>query len=186
MDEYNSNKEKLYLLNASKDNTWMEGSACGASMGGDIPGNHLLTYLEMSINSAESIDIIVSFLMESGVRLLLPALKSALDRGVNIRLLTGNYLGITQPSALTLLKYELDDRICIHLYREKNRSFHPKAYIFHYADDSEIYVVHPIYPAVLLREALNGTIDSPERRMNKIITGFIRSLRTFFAVVPLR
>ena len=140
MDEYNSNKEKLYLLNASKDNTWIEGSACGASMGGDIPGNHLLTYLEMSINSAESIDIIVSFLMESGVRLLLPALKSALDRGVKIRLLTGNYLGITQPSALTLLKYELDDRICIHLYREKNRSFHPKAYIFHYADDSEIYV----------------------------------------------
>lgn len=109
-------------------------------MGGDIPANHLLTYLEKSIKSADSIDIIVSFLMESGVRLLLPALKNALDRGAAIRLLTGNYLGITQPSALALLKYELEDRVCVHLYQEKNRSFHPKAYIFHYADNSEIYV----------------------------------------------
>lgn len=139
MDEYTPYKEKLYLINKS-DDTWIEGSECGVSMGGDAPGNYLLTYLEKSINLADSIDIIVSFLMESGVRLLLPALKAALDRGVKIRLLTGNYLGITQPSALTLLKYELDDRVCIHLYQEKNRSFHPKAYIFHYADDSEIYV----------------------------------------------
>ena len=79
--------------------------------------------------------------MESGVRLLLPALKNALDRGAAIRLLTGNYLGITQPSASFLgLQYELEDRVCVHLYQEKNRSFHPKAYIFHYADNSEIYV----------------------------------------------
>ncbi len=143
MDEYDSSKEKLYLISRSGNNLWTEGSeyrAGGASMGGDIPANHLLTYLEKSIKSADSIDIIVSFLMESGVRLLLPALKNALDRGVAIRLLTGNYLGITQPSALTLLKYELADRVCVHLYQEKNRSFHPKAYIFHYADGSEIYV----------------------------------------------
>lgn len=143
MDEHDSRKEKLYLIGRSGNNLWTEGSeykARGVSMGGDIPANHLLTYLEKSIKSADSIDIIVSFLMESGVRLLLPALKNALDRGAAIRLLTGNYLGITQPSALTLLKYELEDRVCVHLYQEKNRSFHPKAYIFHYADNSEIYV----------------------------------------------
>ncbi len=111
MDEHDSRKEKLYLIGRSSNNLWTEGSEYkgrGASMGGDIPANHLLTYLEKSIKSADSIDIIVSFLMESGVRLLLPALKNALDRGAAIRLLTGNYLGITQPSALTLLKYELE------------------------------------------------------------------------------
>lgn len=143
MDEYDSCKDKLYLISRSDNNLWTEGSENKprrASMGGDIPANHLLTYLKKNIKSADSIDIIVSFLMESGVRLLLPALKNALDRGAAIRLLTGNYLGITQPSALTLLKYELEDRVCVHLYQEKNRSFHPKAYIFHYADDSEIYV----------------------------------------------
>ena len=84
MDEHDSRKEKLYLIGRSGNNLWTEGSeykARGASMGGDIPVNHLLTYLEKSIKSADSIDIIVSFLMESGVRLLLPALKNALDRG---------------------------------------------------------------------------------------------------------
>ena len=69
--------------------------------------NYLINRLKTSIKNAKSIDIIVSFLMESGVKMLLNDLKEALDRGVNIRILTGNYLNITQPSALYLLKDEL-------------------------------------------------------------------------------
>ena len=61
----------------------------------------------MSMAKADAIDIIVSFLMESGVRLLLSDIKSALERNVKVRILTGNYLGITQPSALYLIKSEL-------------------------------------------------------------------------------
>ena len=72
---------------------------------------YLYYQLKMSMRQAKRIDIIVSFLMESGVRMILNDLKSALDRGVQVRLLTGNYLGITQPSALYLLKKELDNRI---------------------------------------------------------------------------
>ena len=93
-----------------------------------------------SISGAERIDIIVSFLMESGVRMLLKDLKAALDRGVSVRLLTGNYLGITQPSALYLIRQKLGERVDLRFYNEKERSFHPKAYIFHYSDHSEIYI----------------------------------------------
>ena len=93
-----------------------------------------------SISKARRIDIIVSFLMESGVRMLLKDLKGALDRGVCIRILTGNYLGITQPSALYLLKQTLGDRVDLRFYNEKERSFHPKAYIFHYENYSEIFI----------------------------------------------
>lgn len=93
-----------------------------------------------SISKAKRIDIIVSFLMESGVRMLLKDLKGALDRGVCIRILTGNYLGITQPSALYLLKQTLGDRVDLRFYDEKERSFHPKAYIFHYENYSEIFI----------------------------------------------
>ena len=70
-------------------------------------GRYLLYQLRESMRRAKRIDIIVSFLMESGVRMLLKDLKAALNRGVQIRILTGNYLGITQPSALYLLKKEL-------------------------------------------------------------------------------
>lgn len=65
----------------------------------------------MSMLKADRIDIIVSFMMESGVRMILKDLKSALDRGVQIRVLTGNYLGITQPSALYLIKKNLETEL---------------------------------------------------------------------------
>lgn len=93
-----------------------------------------------SLKKAVSVDIIVSFLMESGVKMLLKELDHAVNRGARIRILTGNYLGITQPSALYLIKRKLGDRVDLRFYNEKNRSFHPKSYIFHYVDHSEIYI----------------------------------------------
>ena len=93
-----------------------------------------------SIRTAKKIDIVVSFLMESGVKMLLKELRKAIDNGVKIRLLTGNYLGITQPSALYLIKHELGNLVDLRFYNEKNRSFHPKAYIFHYEKYSDIFI----------------------------------------------
>ncbi len=110
-------------------------------MTGDKNHARFLYYqLKMSMKKADRMDIIVSFLMESGVRLLLEDLKEALGRGVKIRLLTGNYLGITQPSALCLVKKELSNQVDLRFYNEKGRSFHPKAYIFHQSAKSEIYI----------------------------------------------
>lgn len=108
--------------------------------GDDRRERFLLYQLKMSIASAKKIDIIVSFLMESGVRMILKDLKIALERGAKIRLLTGNYLGITQPSALYLIKKELGEQIDLRFYNDKERSFHPKAYMFHYENYSEIYI----------------------------------------------
>ncbi|MBQ8305056.1 MAG: DEAD/DEAH box helicase family protein [Blautia sp.] len=93
-----------------------------------------------SISGAKQIDIIVSFLMESGVKMLLKELEGALDRGASIRILTGNYLGITQPSALYLIKHKLGERVDLRFYNESERSFHPKAYIFHYEGWNEIFI----------------------------------------------
>ena len=102
---------------------------------GDRNVKRFLYYqLKMSMLRAKKIDIIVSFLMESGVKMILMDLKAALERGVQIRILTGNYLGITQPSALYLIKRELGNQIDLRFYSDKRRSFHPKAYIFHYED----------------------------------------------------
>lgn len=110
-------------------------------MTGDRNQQRYLYYqLQMSMRKAKRIDIIVSFLMESGVRMILDDLKAALGRGVAIRILTGNYLGITQPSALYLIKKELGKSVDLRFYNEKERSFHPKSYIFHYDKESEMYI----------------------------------------------
>ena len=104
-------------------------------------GNYYLyNRMKYSIKSAASMDIIVSFLMESGVKLILKDLQNAIDRGTKVRILTGNYLNITEPQALYLLKSHFGDKIDLRFYNVANKSFHPKAYIFHNEDDSEIYI----------------------------------------------
>ena len=108
--------------------------------GGSDRRMQLYYQLIQSLKKADSVDIIVSFLMESGVKMLLEELDNALKRGAKIRILTGNYLGITQPSALYLLKRKLGSRVDMRFYNEKERSFHPKSYIFHYERYSDIYI----------------------------------------------
>lgn len=54
---------------------------CEAMTGGGDRNRFLLYQLRLSMLKAEQIDIIVSFLMESGVRMILKDLKLALNRG---------------------------------------------------------------------------------------------------------
>ena len=125
-------------------------------MTGDRDRRMYLYYqLIQSMKKATQIDIIVSFLMESGVRMLLKELDNALNRGARVRILTGNYLGITQPSALYLIKRELKDRVDLRFYNEKERPFHPKSYFFHYEDHSEIC----IGSSNISRSALTSAIE---------------------------
>jgi len=102
--------------------------------------DHLLNYLAGAIDRAVGIRFNVAFLMESGTRLITPYLKEAADRGVTTRILTGRYMSITEPSALYYLKDCLGEQVDIRFYAEQVRSFHPKAYIFDYPDDGEIFI----------------------------------------------
>lgn len=102
--------------------------------------DHLYHHLVKAINRASSIRIAVAFLMESGVHLLCPHLLEAAKRGVPIKVLTGCYLSVTEPSALYLLLNHLEDTVDIRFYENSIRVFHPKAYIIDYQDDGEIFV----------------------------------------------
>lgn len=134
-----------------------------AMTGGADKRMYLYYQLAHSIKKADSVDIIVSFLMESGVKMLFGELDNALKRGAKIRILTGNYLGITQPSALYLIKHKLGDQVDLRFYNEKNRSFHPKSYMFHYKDYSELY----IGSSNISRSALTSGIEWNYRFSNK-------------------
>ena len=107
-----------------------------------IVGNsdHLYDRLKESFNKANSVDIIVSFLMVSGVEKLLEDINKVINKGGRVRILTGNYLNITDPQALFLLKSKFNNKIDLRFYNVKNKSFHPKSYIFHHKNDSEIYI----------------------------------------------
>ncbi|MHA6482182.1 DEAD/DEAH box helicase family protein [Paenibacillus sp. strain BS8-2] len=87
--------------------------------------------LIVNMQHAAGIYIMTSFIMQSGVRLLAPHLKAAIERGAEVKVLAGDYLFVTQPEGLRLL-CGIDDRLEARLWRSMGTSFHPKAYLFDY------------------------------------------------------
>ncbi len=100
----------------------------------------LLDSLRDSFRHAKRIKFIVSFVMESGVRLILPDLQAALRRGAEVEILTSRYLNITEPSALYLLQDQLGGAADIRIFACNTVAFHPKTYIFMGSDGGEVYV----------------------------------------------
>ena len=81
----------------------------------------------------DRIDMAVSFVMKSGLARILEPLEDALDRGARVRILTTDYLAITDPDALTQLADLAeggDRRLEVRLFSGGSVAFHPKAYIF--------------------------------------------------------
>lgn len=99
----------------------------------------LIDSLNDDIESAGTIKIIVSFIMESGVKLIEESLESAIHRGAKIQILSGTYLGITEPAALYRLKSLLQGKGEIKIFKGKN-SFHPKGYFIEGDNGRRVYV----------------------------------------------
>lgn len=102
--------------------------------------DQLLSYLRSSIERAHSIRFNVAFLLESGVKLIGDQLVVAQNRGAEIKILTGRYLSYTEPSAIYYLFNLLGKDLAIRFFNKKTFPFHPKAYLFDYDYDSEVYV----------------------------------------------
>lgn len=66
-------------------------------------GGSLLDALRPLLRRAARVDLLAAFVQESGVALVASAVDDALARGATLRVLTGDYLDITQASALRRL-----------------------------------------------------------------------------------
>ena len=85
----------------------------------------------------DRVDLLVSFVMKSGLKQVHGGLLDALDRGAKVRVLTTDYLTVTDADALARLLdlAELHpDVIATRVFHDPATSFHPKAYIFSSAD----------------------------------------------------
>jgi superfamily II DNA or RNA helicase len=77
----------------------------------------------------------VAFVMESGLDILEGDLRAAALRGANIRFLTSDFLGVTEPTALRRL-LSIGPAAMVKCYEVGRESFHPKAYLFDRTDGS--------------------------------------------------
>ncbi len=100
----------------------------------------LIRHLLPHIDQCHSIDLVVSFILDSGIRLLQPRLQDLLDRGGRIRIVTGDYLDVTEPRALRRL-LDLDGNVHRWVFEAGQTSFHPKSWIFHFATSGGIAIV---------------------------------------------
>ncbi|WP_116188353.1 DEAD/DEAH box helicase family protein [Paenibacillus taihuensis] len=101
---------------------------------------NLADELITGMQNASGIYILTSFIMQSGVRLLAPHLKGAIERGAEVKVLAGDYLFVTQPEGLRAL-LDIDARLEARLWRSMGTSFHPKAYLFDYENGEGLLIV---------------------------------------------
>ena len=110
--------------------------------GGDDP---FLPHLSQAMARANEIDIAVAFIKATGIRLLLPDLLTALQpttEGISsnrrVRVLTSDYLDVTDPEALRLLLLLQGIGGDVRVYETQATSFHLKAYVFAKTVDGEL------------------------------------------------
>lgn len=92
----------------------------------------LLPHLLAHMNRSDALDVAVAFVMGRGVAEVERHLVDLLERGGRVRLLTGDYLGATDPDALLALLDLADEypaELAVRVYEARARSFHPKTYI---------------------------------------------------------
>lgn len=101
--------------------------------GGDDP---FLPHLSTAINQAAEIDLAVAFIKTTGMRLLMPDLQGAFGvanasnrKPARIRVLTSDYLDVTDPEALRLLMLLQEKGAHVKVYESAGSSFHLKAYM---------------------------------------------------------
>jgi len=102
------------------------------TVGGDDP---FLPSLLQAINHANAISITTAFIRQTGLQLLHEALNDAIFRKAEVRILTGDYLGITDPLALRNLMLLQEQGAAVKVFQSSGiQSFHMKAYLFTRSD----------------------------------------------------
>lgn len=84
-----------------------------------------------AMNQATEIDITVAFIRQSGLEHIFEALRDAMDRRAVIRVLTSDYLDVTEPQALRRLMLLAERGADVRLFSTAgDPGFHIKSYLF--------------------------------------------------------
>jgi len=126
-----------------------------------------LPHLCTAIASAHEIYLAVAFIKTTGLRLMLPDLHGALNNGgmrarprTRLRILTSDYLDVTDPEALRLLMLLQEMGAQVRVFEAASSSFHMKAYLFaHISEDRHLHGTGFIGSSNISRQALSDGLE---------------------------
>ncbi|QEA37704.1 DUF3427 domain-containing protein [Pistricoccus aurantiacus] len=152
-------------------------SALLTGLGHDPPLEH---ELRAEMATADGVDILVSFIKWSGLRLLMPAFEHLAERGVPIRLISTSYMGASDPAALEWLAGQSNVTVRVS-YDTGGTRLHAKAY--HFLRDSgysTAYIGSANMSHSAMTQGLEWTVKATAQDMAHILERFAAEFSAYW------
>ena len=136
--------------------------------------------LRAEMETADRVDILVSFIKWSGLRLLRPSFEKLAERGIPIRILSTSYMGASDPVALEWLSKlpNVDVRLS---YDTGGTRLHAKAYHFiRKSGYSTAYIGSANMSHAAMTQGLEWTVKVTAQDMPHILSRFVAEFATYW------
>ena len=136
--------------------------------------------LDRELRSADAVDLLVSFIKWSGLRLLLPAIEAITSRGIPLRVITTSYMGASDPQAVEWLASRPGVQVRVSYDTERTR-LHAKAYHFHRATGfSTAYIGSSNLSHPAMTSGLEWNLKVTEQDSPHILDKFRAEFQTYW------
>lgn len=157
--------------------TPLNSSALLTGQGGDPPLEH---ELRTEMATADRIDLLVSFIKWSGLRMLIPAFEQLRDRQVPVRILSTSYMGASDPPALEWLARQPNVEVRLS-YDTAGTRLHAKAYHFwRNSGFSTAYIGSANLSHAAMTQGLEWTVKVTARDMPHILDRFSAEFASYW------
>ena len=140
----------------------------------------LVHELGREMRSADSVDVLVSFIKWSGLRLLMPAFEEIAGRGCKVRIITTSYMGASDAEAVEWLARLPNVTIRVSYDTDRTR-LHAKAY--HFRRDSGFstaYIGSANMSQAAMTSGLEWNLKVTAQDMPHILEKFLAEFETYW------
>lgn len=145
--------------------------------GADPPLDH---ELRAEMSTADSVDILVSFIKWSGLRLLMPAFERLSAANVPVRILSTSYMGASDPAAMEWLAKQRNISVRVSYDTGRTR-LHAKAYQFlRKSGFSTAYIGSANMSHAAMTQGLEWTVKATAQDMPHVLERFVAEFSTYW------